>query len=457
MEVSFVAEFDDDDEVLRWVESDSNTLQLHEGDRFQLADSYCDRLVKGEIESVVPNVKDHPGLRGLPPTGDLDVGSYVGVPIRFSDGHVYGTLCCLSHEERSDLQKRDLDVVRALAAMVSGELERRELLEKKLAFRLEAAGSEALIAALSARDGYTAEHSDAVVVLSEEVARRLDLSEADIHATHQVALLHDIGKIGIPDGVLRKPGPLDAREWRLMREHPIIGARIVGSIASLKHLAGAIRAEHERWDGKGYPDGLAGEDVPLLSRIVFACDTYHAMISNRPYRKSMTEAVAREELRSQSGAQFDPRVVEALLSLLDEGADVITLDEGPKAIRVMLVDDDASTRMLLRFTLEAQGVFEVVGEAGDGAEALSFVKTEQPDAVVLDLAMPVMSGLQAMPEIRKLSPQTKIVVFSASDPPEVLRKAMRLGADLCLGKGVSLSDVGEALQGICISSEVAGR
>ena len=132
----------------------------------------------------------------------------------------------------------------------------------------------------------------------------------------QVALLHDIGKIGIPDSILGKHGPLDESEWKLMHNHPIIGARIVSSIESIAPLARSVRAEHERYDGKGYPDGLTGEQIPLASRITFACDAYTAMVSARPYREAMDPADAAVELRDHSGTQFDPNVVTALLPVL---------------------------------------------------------------------------------------------------------------------------------------------
>jgi HD-GYP domain-containing protein (c-di-GMP phosphodiesterase class II) len=150
------------------------------------------------------------------------------------------------------------------------------------------------------------------------VTRALRLPEAFVDEVKQVALLHDIGKIGIPDAILGKKGPLDASEWAVMHTHPVIGERIVASIASLAPLAPAIRAEHERCDGKGYPDGLTREQIPLSSRITFACDAYHAMISSRPYRpEPMSQSVATAELRDKAGTQFDPDVIAALLVLLE--------------------------------------------------------------------------------------------------------------------------------------------
>ena len=113
-----------------------------------------------------------------------------------------------------------------------------------------------------------------------------------------MALLHDIGKVGVPDAILQKPGRLSGPEWDVMREHPSIGAEIVGAIGSLSHLASSVRAEHERWDGGGYPDGLAGEAVPLASRICFVCDAWHAMTSDRPYRRALTTEQARVEIEA---------------------------------------------------------------------------------------------------------------------------------------------------------------
>jgi HD-GYP domain-containing protein (c-di-GMP phosphodiesterase class II) len=175
---------------------------------------------------------------------------------------------------------------------------------------------DALLASLHARDGYTGSHSDEVVQLCEVVARELGFGPFELAVTRQAAALHDLGKVGIPDAVLSKPGPLDDDEWAIMRQHPAIGETIVTSIDELAHLGLVIRAEHERWDGSGYPDGLKGDDIPLISRIVFACDAWHAMTSDRPYRKAMDEADALAELRRNSGSQFDPGVVTALAKVL---------------------------------------------------------------------------------------------------------------------------------------------
>ena len=179
---------------------------------------------------------------------------------------------------------------------------------------------DALLAALAARDGYTEEHSRAVVELATAAARELGVRGAELEHVERAALLHDIGKIGISDAVLRKPGPLDDAEWLEMRRHPAVGARLVGSMPRLSHLAPAIRAEHERWDGCGYPDGLWGEAIPLASRIVFACDAFDAMTSHRSYRRALPGELAEAELARGAGSQFCPRTVDALLRVLREAS-----------------------------------------------------------------------------------------------------------------------------------------
>lgn len=174
----------------------------------------------------------------------------------------------------------------------------------------------ALGEALLERDRYTGEHSESVVELVERVARGLALSAREVEHVKAAAALHDIGKVAIPDDVLNKQGPLDDDEWKVMREHPVIGERILRAIPGMGPIARIVRHEHERFDGTGYPDGIAGDEIPIGARIILACDAYHAMTSDRPYRKAMTHAEAVRELATAAGTQFDPRVTEVLIGCL---------------------------------------------------------------------------------------------------------------------------------------------
>ena len=175
---------------------------------------------------------------------------------------------------------------------------------------------EALAVALLERDRYTGEHSEAVIEMSGAVARNLGCSAQDIQRVKSAALLHEIGKVAIPDEILHKPGPLTDTEWKLMKEHPVIGERILRVLPGLGTVARIVRHEHERWDGRGYPDGLVGESIPLGSRIIIAADTYHAITSDRPYRAARSHSEAVEELTKCAGSQFDPRVTAALIGHL---------------------------------------------------------------------------------------------------------------------------------------------
>jgi diguanylate cyclase (GGDEF)-like protein/putative nucleotidyltransferase with HDIG domain len=174
----------------------------------------------------------------------------------------------------------------------------------------------ALASALTERDQYTGDHSDSVVNLTVRVGEALAMESDDVEALRTAALLHDIGKVGVSDEILHKPGPLDEREWEIMRQHPMIGERILRAIPGMGAIARIVRHEHERWDGDGYPDRLYGAEIPLGARIILACDAYHAMVSDRPYRKAISHTDAMSELHSNAGTQFDPQVVEALVGYL---------------------------------------------------------------------------------------------------------------------------------------------
>jgi HD-GYP domain-containing protein (c-di-GMP phosphodiesterase class II) len=200
--------------------------------------------------------------------------------------------------------------------IAADQLEREERASHAWLMAAAAGDVPALLAALTARDGYNAARAQGVVDLALAIGRRLELDEIRLTNLHWTALLHDIGKLGISDDILRKPGKLTDAERLEMRRHAEIGERIIASTPELAHLARGIRAEHERWDGAGYPDGLIGEEIPLASRIVFVSDAYHAMTADRPYRAAMPPAEARRELERNAGSQFCPTVVAAALAVL---------------------------------------------------------------------------------------------------------------------------------------------
>ena len=174
----------------------------------------------------------------------------------------------------------------------------------------------ALAAALEAKDAYTNDHAIEIAELAGAVCDELRIAPADARLIRLGALLHDIGKIGIPESILRKPGPLTNAESTVMQRHPQIGARILEPVPHFAQLVPLVRASHERYDGDGYPDGLSADRIPLGSRVIGVCDAFHAMTEDRVYRKAMAPAEAIAEIERCSGTQFDPECVRALLDVV---------------------------------------------------------------------------------------------------------------------------------------------
>jgi len=168
------------------------------------------------------------------------------------------------------------------------------------------------------KDPYTRAHSQQVTHYALLIGRELGFSDEELLVLEQAALLHDIGKIGIPDHILRKPGPLTESEWEVMRQHPNIGQDILEHIQVLHLEQTMVRHHHERYDGEGYPGGLSGEEIPIYARILNVADSFHAMVSDRPYRKALPLEAALQELQKNSGTQFDPEIVNVFLKALNK-------------------------------------------------------------------------------------------------------------------------------------------
>jgi diguanylate cyclase (GGDEF)-like protein len=246
-----------------------------------------------------------------------DVRGVVAVPLRW-DGTIRGVLSVGTTDPERRFSDADVQLLSELGGVGIVMIENAEMRER-LDEALQA-GVEAMAVAVDLRDSYTAAHSERVVQLAEAVAHRLDLDPIQLTEVRYAARLHDLGKIGIPDRILHKRSTLTPDEWAVIRQHCIWGEQILCRIPGLESVASIVRSEHERWDGRGYPDGRAGDDIPLASRIIAACDAYHAMTSDRPYRAALSPDVARRELESESGRQFDPQVVEVLLEVMEPAA-----------------------------------------------------------------------------------------------------------------------------------------
>ena len=270
------------------------------------------RVARSGMSALVVDTREDPDYIVRDP--GTDPRSELSVPI-LVDGGVWGVLN-IEGSERGAFGDADVVLVEAIAASIGSALHRASLVEE-----LEGAFSTTLAlltSTVEAKDDYTASHGQDVAELAEQVALQIGLSESDARDVRLAAMLHDIGKIAVPSEILLKPGPLTDDEWVVMRSHAAVGGDLVARISAFAHLATAVRASHERWDGAGYPDGLAGQSIPLAARIISACDTYDAIVTDRPYRPARSPEEAFVELQRVAGSQLDPDVVRAVVQKLHE-------------------------------------------------------------------------------------------------------------------------------------------
>jgi diguanylate cyclase (GGDEF)-like protein/putative nucleotidyltransferase with HDIG domain len=246
----------------------------------------------------------------------LDPRDLMIAPMRWEpDG--LGALAIVAPTSGLSFSPRDLQLARGIADITSLALgNARRFIELE---RTYVSTVEALANALEAKDAYTEDHCRALAEMSLAVGAEMGLAGERLKVLELGALFHDIGKIGVASEIIRKPGPLTAAERREMNRHPEIGAQILAPVPFLQTVRPIILASHERWDGKGYPEGLAGEEIPFESRIVFVCDAFHAMTTDRPYRAALPQGEAIRRLKLASGTQFDPGVVSTFVKLHRQG------------------------------------------------------------------------------------------------------------------------------------------
>ncbi|HEY1357156.1 MAG TPA: HD domain-containing phosphohydrolase [Thermoleophilaceae bacterium] len=257
-----------------------------------------------------PDVRIEPAYRATEYT--RDIRAELDVPIR-SSGRLWGAIT-VQERRVGAFSREDIRLFETVADQIGSALHSAELYEQLEAAYLGTA--EALSVALEERDAYTASHSASIVRRAEAVGRELGMDSEELRLLRYGAAFHDIGKLAVPESILSKPGPLTPEERREVEQHTVVGERILAPVSFLAPVLPQVRHAHERWDGGGYPDRLAGDRIPLGARIIFACDAYDAMTTDRPYRRGMEALEAREELLRNAGTQFDPSVVSALVSVL---------------------------------------------------------------------------------------------------------------------------------------------
>lgn len=310
----------DDDE---WVRELLVSTLLDAGYHVSTASSAEEALAKlysASFDLVLSDVK-MPGMDGITLSRFLST-AYPHLPVVLVTGQGDSDLARAALQQgAADFILKPLSI-HAIPVVVASNLERFRLAQQRdldLDDKIALMSIQALAAAIDARESYTAEHSRRVAALSVMLGEQIGLSPGEVRALDMAAQVHDVGKIGVPDHVLNKEGRLTEEEWATMRTHPIQGAEIVGKVPELFHVAEVVRYHHERMDGRGYPEGLRGESIPLLSRIIAVVDAYECMTSNRIYRPRLPVEEALRRLREAAGTQFDSAVVDDFLRLHGEG------------------------------------------------------------------------------------------------------------------------------------------
>lgn len=275
---------------------------------------------------IVRDVGEDPRWSGEPHE-EFRTRSILTVPL-VARGKVVGVLQLLNPTDRAGFEPEDLRRMQLFAGPLAHALANAKLYAQQKQIFIDTV--TALSEAIEKRDPYTGGHVRRVVIYSVLLGEEMGLERERLEDLRLAATLHDVGKIAVPDSVLRKPGHLEGEEVQVMQRHAADGAEIVSRIRSLRHLLSGVRSHHERIDGKGYPDGLAGDDLGLIPRIIGVADTYDAMTTDRPYRKALTAAVAAEEISGHAGSQFCPEVAAAFERLYDRGE--LTLERGERLL-----------------------------------------------------------------------------------------------------------------------------
>jgi putative nucleotidyltransferase with HDIG domain len=242
--------------------------------------------------------------------------SFVSVPLVIS-GEVLGVLNMTDKIGGEDFSEDEFHLMQSLAEKAAIRVENNALYESIYCNLIDTLSS--LVTTLEAKDPYTKEHSKRVTEVALAIAEEMGATEDEMESIGFAGMLHDIGKIGVRDSVLLKPGRLTAAEFEVIKMHPAIGEQIVEPLGLIQAERDIIRSHHERMDGTGYPDGLMGDQIPLLARIVAVADAYDAMTSTRPYREALGEEYALEEFERGRGRQHDPAVIDALHRVLAKG------------------------------------------------------------------------------------------------------------------------------------------
>jgi len=304
----------------------------------------------------------------------------------------------------------------------------------------------ALVRTIDAKDRYTNGHSLRVAEYSREIAKRMKKTEKEQETIYYAGLLHDVGKIRVPESVINKPGKLTDEEYEQIKVHPVTSYHILKDIYDDKTIALGAKFHHERYDGKGYPNGLKSDNIPEIARIIAVADTYDAMASNRSYRNALPQDVIRSEMEKGKGTQFDPGIADIMLQMIDED-EAYTLKETTSVHKkVLIIDDELMNAKMIEIIMKDEPMYEIIS-TDSGEKALQILAGQNIDIILLDLVMPGMDGFETLAYIQERY-KIPVVVMTGDKNIETLEKAAEYGVEDYLTKPFLALALKEVLHGI---------
>ncbi len=286
---------------------------------------------------------------------------------------------------------------------------------------------KALSEAVDAKDRYTSGHSIRVAKYARMIAAKMGKTQKEQEEIYRAGLLHDVGKIRIPEEIINKPGKLTDEEYNTIKIHTVTGYHILRGISGSDFIATAAKYHHERYDGKGYPNGLKGENIPEVARILGVADSYDAMSSNRSYRQALPQEIVRAEILKCKGTQFDPVIADVMLELIDEDKEYTMKQDDSMNRSILIVDDEAINHKLIAHIMREEPMYQI-SSALSGEKALELLEENEYDLIMLDVMMPGMGGLETLKFIRKKT-ITPVVLMTGDKTLDTSKGFAELGCD----------------------------
>lgn len=300
---------------------------------------------------------------------------------------------------------------------------------------------------IDAKDRYTNGHSQRVAKYSVELARRMGKSEEELQEIYYAGMLHDVGKIHIPDAIINKPAKLTDEEFEYIKLHPVSGYHILKDMKENPKISQGAKWHHERYDGNGYPNGLSGETIPEAARIIGVADAYDAMTSNRSYRKLMPQSKVREEIEKGKGSQFDPEIAEIMLKIMDEDTDYKLHQKSDYIKNILIVDDDSVTNDMVEEFMKDEPQYKL-HKADSGEAAKKILDEVNIDLVLLDIYMPKMNGFEIFDIVKEKFGDIPVIFLTSDRNIETINRANEKGVDDYLIKPLMRQTLLEVIHGV---------